>query len=104
MTAGAGLNSSNNKAATISVRLRSAGKDSAPVSAIIERSIVLNAEQKAFDLNVSRSILSTIRIPVSKFGVLPPGFLASADLVLDFSTPETAIGQVAIAHFRASFA
>lgn len=98
---GSTLNSST-VPATISVRLQSGGTSSLQVKAIIERSVALEGTIKGNGENITRSILSTIRIPLSKFGPLSTSFLAKADLLLDLADTKQ-LGQMAITDFRASF-
>jgi len=96
-----GLSTLNaSKPAAVEIRLKSGAIFSAPVTVLIEPSVNLDARFN--DVNVTCSILSTIRIPVSKFGPLPPGFLATSDLRIDFAKSNLS-GQVALANFRAAF-
>lgn len=90
-------------AATVAVTLKSGNNKSLPVTVVIERSIDLDSIEQGFNLNISRGMLSTIRIPISRFGSLPAGFLASADLLLDFSVPPSKTGRLALANFRVSW-
>jgi pimeloyl-ACP methyl ester carboxylesterase len=90
-------------AAIVAVTLKSGNTKSLPVTVVIERSIDLDFITNNSALNASRSILSTIRIPISKFGSLPAGFLASSDLVLDFTVAPSKTGQVALANFGISW-
>lgn len=88
--------------ALISVRLQSGTQTSLNVAALIEPTAKLNLKNKADGVNVTRSILSTVRIPLTKFGPLTKDFLSSADLLLDFSGSNPS-GHIALTGFRAVF-
>lgn len=82
----------------VSARNKTTKEWSSPVTAMVEPSLNMDGFTFGLQINVTTSVLSTVRVPSVGFGIS----LDACDMIkLDF-TPSPISGAIAIANFRAS--